>query len=189
MVTRKKNFDSNIVYNHQLYINQGKQPGAFFTVGRYIEQPTVGLAGDFDGDRKLELVFENTSQTYRLSDSSINNLVAGQDIVWGNKAHTADFPNNKYMLDFNGDGKTDIMVLDRNGFRIYTLNKVNDKYRYQLLFSGDYPTYNTGIYFSDFNGDGKTDLITQKIAYDETDNETAIHLSTGKEFAKDFSLN
>ena len=184
LVTRKKNFDSNIVYNHQLYINQGKQPGAFFTVGRYIEQPTVGLAGDFDGDRKLELVFENTSQTYRLSDSSINNLVAGQDIVWGNKAHTADFPNNKYMLDFNGDGKTDIMVLDRNGFRIYTLNKVNDKYRYQLLFSGDYPTYNTGIYFSDFNGDGKTDLITQKIAYDETDNETAIHLSTGKEFAK-----
>ena len=88
------------------------------------------------------------------------------------------------MLDFNGDGKTDIMVLDRNGFRIYTLNKVNDKYRYQLLFSGDYPTYNTGIYFSDFNGDGKTDLITQKIAYDETDNETAIHLSTGKEFVK-----
>ena len=27
LVTRKKNFDSNIVYNHRLYINQGKQPG------------------------------------------------------------------------------------------------------------------------------------------------------------------
>lgn len=26
LVTRKKNFDSNIVYNHRLYINQGKQP-------------------------------------------------------------------------------------------------------------------------------------------------------------------
>lgn len=189
LVTHKRNFavaggnaNEKYVYKHELYLNKTMQPYPSFIAGGYIEEPTVGLPGDFDGDKKLELVFEKSSNTYRLSDYNAKNLIYGSKIAWGEKTHTTDLPNNKYMLDFNGDGKTDIMVLDQTGYRIYTMVKNGYNNEYQELFKGHYPTYNTGIYFADFNGDGKTDLISQKVSYDETYNETDIHLSTGKEF-------
>lgn len=190
LVTNKKNnttSEPDYVYSHSLFRNRNFEPNpGFKQASGYVEEPTIGLTGDFDGDGRLELVFENTSKTYRLSDPVIKNLNYNQNITWGQKTHTTEFPNNKYMLDFNGDGKTDIMVLDESGYRIYTMVKVNLNNEYQLLASGTYPTYNTGIYFSDLNGDGKTDIITQKTAQNDPtiDNETAIHFSTGKDFYK-----
>ncbi|MDD4490621.1 MAG: FG-GAP-like repeat-containing protein, partial [Paludibacter sp.] len=130
------------------------------------------MVGDFNGDGKEELLVENNSLV-----TGIDGFVSMGGTTWGTDLLNW-FPNNKYQLDFNGDGKTDVFVMDEDGYRIYGhIGTI-----FTLFDSGSYPNNNTGVYFGDFNGDGKTDLLTQKSSYGSDDNETAIHFATGNDF-------
>jgi len=203
LVTRRENNATNPtqshVYHHVLYSNRVFEPrsmpadgGDFRETFGSVREYTVGIPGNFRGTGQLELLFRGTSSLHRLpaSGSGVTELIGGNStregasIQWGTRVHTADFHNNRYLLDFNGDGKTDIMVLGSDGYRIYTVVRQNSNYIYELLHEGNYPNVNTGIYFGDFNGDGKTDFITQRFEPNnpERDNETVLHLSTGTDF-------
>jgi RHS repeat-associated protein len=73
---------------------------------------------------------------------------------------TADILNS---IDFNGDGKTDIMIINDGDCLIFdvVLNiGGTTPYKLNLLYGGGYPTKWHNIFTGDFNGDRKTDLIT-----------------------------
>lgn len=60
------------------------------------------------------------------------------------------------FVDFNGDGLTDVMNLDSNGY--YLLE--SDGYgTMSQTKSSTWPDKNHHLYFGDFNGDGKTDML------------------------------
>lgn len=166
-------------YSHQLYTYNGNS----FTSRCSMSSTKKAIAGDFDGDGIHEILNEANTQVLKFNNYSFTSI-GGGGITWGTQNHTPTFPNNRYLLDFNGDGKSDVIILHNNGFRIYTLQENGTTPTFALLISGDYPNVNTGIYFGDFNGDGKTDLLTQKVVQygGDDDNETAIHFSKGNSF-------
>lgn len=166
---------------HQLYTYDGNS----FMFRSSMSRNKEALTGDFDGDGKYELLDEETSLVFKFDGTSFTSI-GGGNITWGNIALTSWFANNRYGLDFNGDGKTDVFIMDLSGFRIYTLNENENGQTFSLFLSGSYPNVNTGVYFGDFNGDGQTDLLTQKVVQygGDDDNETEIHFSKGNSFER-----
>ena len=67
------------------------------------------------------------------------------------------FGDKFYAIDFNGDGKTELLHLKENTVILYTLDTSNNL---QLLYQHNdaYLKRNEAVLFGDFNGDGKTDL-------------------------------
>ena len=59
------------------------------------------------------------------------------------------------VIDFNGDGKSDFALFDRNGLRIFT---INNGQLTLLHHQNNIPQFQQH-FFGDFNGDGKSDLL------------------------------
>jgi RHS repeat-associated protein len=84
------------------------------------------------------------------------------------------------VIDFNGDGKSDIMAIQDKKVSVYT---INDSYQLVLLYAS--PTdadvvTSRPVLTGDYNGDGKTDFIIPK-GYGKN---YAKYLSTGNTFLK-----
>ena len=81
--------------------------------------------------------------------------------------------------DFNGDGLTDILNLDKDGCRLLQSNGMG---KLNLATVAIWPTSKHHIHTGDFNGDGKTDLLLT--GYDDDPNsggwsEWCIYYSLG----------
>jgi RHS repeat-associated protein len=61
-------------------------------------------------------------------------------------------------MDFNGDGKDDIMLIKDGNCEIMTFTDLQTAKR---IYFGGFPTKWHHLFFGDFNGDGKTDLLTR----------------------------
>ncbi|GAA4769465.1 MULTISPECIES: RHS repeat-associated core domain-containing protein [Flavobacterium] len=81
-----------------------------------------------------------------------------------------DVPNStilegkKYVMDFNGDGKSDILCVKTNGqYNLITFNKLNQSpwVNLEIIGNGTLNNYTDDkqILFGDYNGDGKTDIM------------------------------
>ncbi len=84
--------------------------------------------------------------------------------------------------DFNGDGKTDFLVLRGNGVgvKIYYGSDLNSQVYSNVLVSGlGSGDSKTKQFVVDINGDGKTDFLQT-----DSNNKTQIYLSTGSGFQK-----
>ena len=92
----------------------------------------------------------------------------------------ADFiigANQIKIIDFDGDGKSEIMAIRDNYCRIFSYNVSLN--RLEVIHSSGYPTKWHTLYLGDFNGDGKTDMLTIN-----TNNLQEIAYSTGTTFVK-----
>ena len=171
-------------YRHTLFRNGNAGPFyGFIPSNIYLIRDNIALVGNFNGGGRLKLLFKGTSNTYIIDTNVTPRSIIGrysQRITWEGSAHTSRTRRRTKLLDFNGDGRTNIMVLHNDGFRIYTMVSGNCGYSYsfQVLHSRDFPNYDTGICFADFNGDGKTDMITR----DMHSGQTRVHFSTGSGF-------
>ncbi len=157
IVIKRKFNDS--YYDSDLYLSKVSATGISFlfskcflaTQNKYTIQ-SVELNGDgaadifawYENSKKCDIIYSVSSS------SSITPL--------GYKATrncSVNFDRVEYG-DFNGDGLTDVMNLDNNGY--YLLQ--SDGYgTMSQVDSGKWPEKRHYINFGDFNGDGKTDLM------------------------------
>jgi RHS repeat-associated protein len=152
------------------------------------------LVSDFNGDGKADVFVINNDKTYKII--SFNQLlvspwVEAEIIGQGSISH---YSNTKEMLfgDYNGDGKTDIMLPEADGvgcedssdcekWYIYTSNpsaNINNFFEMQYYYITDYmpefiypsgQTYCNKYLAVDTDKDGKTDLVrVQMRLYDNS---------------------
>jgi len=107
--------------------------------------------GDFNGDGKYEILAKSETKLYNQYGSAI----ATGGIAWGTLLFDDLSPFYRQVIDFNGNGKTDMYVADNNGYRIYELNGSS----FTQLCSGSEIKNLAMPLFGDFNGDGKTDML------------------------------
>jgi len=119
--------------------------------------------GDFDGDRKSDLVIYNKiTQHYYIEQLNRNSNVYDME-CWYDYENVGiiDFNDHYFSEDFNGDGKTDIMII--NGAMCWINEIVDDGTNPPEavnMYASGYPTEWHRVYPGDFNGDGITDVLT-----------------------------
>ncbi|HWO26109.1 MAG TPA: VCBS repeat-containing protein [Kofleriaceae bacterium] len=117
--------------------------------------------GDFNGDGKTDVVITKTSgSTWYFSKGDGTwttpytraDLPLGYDPSWGPFSTVSFTPG-----DFNGDGKTDLVIATASGSYWYFSNGAGGFLETYVL--DDLPFGDVAYTPGDFNGDGKTDLV------------------------------
>ncbi len=62
------------------------------------------------------------------------------------------------VIDFNGDGKLDVMLIKDDGYDVYELTGTEPNYSFNLLYSSTLLNSDNEFLFGDFNGDKKVDF-------------------------------
>ena len=162
---------ANNNYRYDYFIFNGT---SFSASGGFNSASDEALSGDFNGDGKYEILTKSESKLYNQSGTAI----ATGGITWGTRYYD-ELPYDQNLIDFNGNGKTDLLVMDASGFRVYELNGSS----FSLLSSGTDLKNTSSVKYSpligDFNGDGKTDILVNC-----NDNDYYILFSTGTGFKK-----
>jgi len=178
--------DGNNTHYDAILISNGNQFEHLITYESYGAYERKYNFGDFNGDGKTDwivLTKEDNYSKYKIfitSDDWSHHL-----LLIENNTSNGDFIEKLYVVDFNGNGKSDIMFIydrwDEYACRILEFEEVEFGQDYmKQIYNGGFPTKNHRIYNGDFNGDGKTDIMTwtsyQNIGW-------KIHLSTGNSYA------
>jgi hypothetical protein len=140
--------------------------------------PDAAVAADFNGDGKLDLAVAETNFPHGQVSVQLGkgNATFGKPLV---SLLIAQGINNQDLMragDFNGDGKTDLVVMDdyNAGFEVL-LGNGDGTFQTPV----DTPVTSNGMTFEvgDFNGDGKTDLVVTTTSGSST--SLNIYLSNG----------
>lgn len=162
-----------------------------------LEIPKVFLSGDFNGDgltdiiaieKKINYNYKTQCNTYELEYSGGKTFFIDLD-----RRKNANYvtevgqlggitEKSKFLIsDFNGDGKSDILVIDTGKANLYTFDINNRLIILWSLYDNDISVnINSPIYLGDFNGDGKMDFAQVK-GYTNT---FTFYYSTGRNFVK-----
>jgi RHS repeat-associated protein len=139
------------------------------------------IIGDFNGDGRADLLYDVIDDTNGWVPGNIF-VMLGQTCGVGqpcgakydghawitntNPWPTFNFPGNLFALDVEGNGKTDLLRLGKNGYspgadgQIDVLQSTGSSFNPATLWSTDFHDANRGNYrFGDFNGDGRTDIL------------------------------
>lgn len=117
--------------------------------------------GDFDGDGCDEIIPMGVNTMYQYNAAAVSFTGI---ITWSNSTgHTYTMTSNNAPLDFNGNGKTDILIFTDVYYYIYEFNESTSAF--QQIGLGLLDSMVDGFLdfskfdFGDFNGDGSTDLL------------------------------
>lgn len=125
----------------------------------YPGSSTYFIPGDFDGDGATDFIcFLSDKSSYKTyivypRTGITNYLVIGQSSFLARA-------DDLLVLDFNGDGKNDLMFTKDGNTTIYSFEKSGSQVNAKILYNAGYPTKWHKVFPGDFNGDGKTDLLS-----------------------------
>lgn len=137
-----------------------------------VEKNSRVYPGDFNGDRKTDLLVRNSNGTWKILYSTGSAFIASGFTFNQSPNITGTYSDDKVIVsDYNGDGKSDIL----HGFPHWE-GSVSNSSRFSLYYSrggisgsGFYYeqyVYNNVLSFGefvvgDFNGDGRSDLLNR----------------------------
>lgn len=134
----------------------------FNTYTDYIELSKENfLVGDFDGDGCDEIINPENNKMYSFG---AGHITLPQIEIWDSGAgRIYSMGENCVPLDFNGNGKTDIILTTSSHYYIFEYDSATSLLleRYSARLSSIY-SYGelANVKFGDFNGDGKTDILS-----------------------------
>ncbi len=183
--------------NAILEVNDQFNPMAVGT--NYVStEPSTAMAIDIDGDGRNEVMVVGPSKVYIFNinaNNTISLISKGTFTNWGTSVggtHVGSgiLPNSSsvYPGDFNGDGKTDLLIYNNfggqannwyigysngsNGFNFQSASNILTEngfaYGYPYVDNSTVPTTVASLheYFvADFNGDGKSDIVDKSYTY------------------------
>src|SRR5713226_380582 len=127
-------------------------------------KPSAAAVGDFNGDGKLDIAVVNSGDASVGDNGGLSILLGNGDGTLKSAANVSAGTNPVAVAvaDFNGDGRTDLVLVDSSGIGM-------------LLGNGDGtfqgPTRvvtSNGAFFiaaADFNNDGKLDIVASSSVY------------------------
>lgn len=150
--------------------------------GKWSVYPKFHYAGDFNGDGKMEVLTISADRPFlassRNSECSVfdlennNRLFQGQlclyyvNFVATNQpdpVYSANYSDKLLVLDYDGDGKTDICHVNNGGLKIYTFDTSAGSMTPKQIAADDFidmgTLFDRELLCGDFNGDGLTDLV------------------------------
>lgn len=150
-------------------------------IGHKSVLPKYYYTGDFNGDGKAEIMaisaadpFETGSGTSTCYIYDLNNNTTlysdslfNYEIYLEGNLRSADeaekLSDKVFIMDYNGDGKSDLCHINSSGLRIYTFSQNGSTWTAQLAATYTGLTKSTleNVFWSvgDFNGDGLTDIV------------------------------
>jgi RHS repeat-associated protein len=120
--------------------------------------------GDYDGDGIQDILTMLGSNAVNYNCHLYNGKVQpdfGSIVISGVFAlAVSDWPtaDKVHVVDFNGDGKSDIMLIKGSNCEVFTFDGWTAR---RIHYSTNYLTKDHLSYFGDFNGDGKTDILAK----------------------------
>jgi len=172
------NYGSNTV---SIFLNTGTSPYFPTTANQTLTAGTspVGIvAGDFNGDGKIDLAVTNYGTTTAYTYLNTGNTSTPFPTTYSQSLTTGTSPQGITAGDFNGDGKIDLAITNSGTTTMYTyLNTGNTSTPFnttnsQSLTTGTTPRIPIA---ADFNGDGKIDLAVPNYG----SNTVYTYLNTG----------
>lgn len=165
-------------------------------------QPKFYYPGDFNGDGKIDImaisVHEPFGDTSRPSNCYIFDLLSDKKLFQGNVLpYKLEFVGDKqedpyeasnnsdklYIIDYDGDGKSDLCHINENGINIYTFDISGTTMIPRKVATDSGITKNLAknrhILVGEFNGDGKTDLLLSPLWTDKNDSLWKMFMSNG----------
>jgi hypothetical protein len=140
-------------------------------------RPTAIVAGDFNGDGKLDMAVANGNYYSPVIPSrTVSVLLGDGDGTFQPHADyaTGNFPISIASGDFNGDGKQDLVTANHDDDTVSVLlaNSDGTFLSHVDYASGSFPF---SVVVGDFNGDGKKDIAVASVG----DNSVSILLGNG----------
>ncbi|MBQ3239017.1 MAG: VCBS repeat-containing protein [Bacteroidaceae bacterium] len=134
----------------------------FNTTSNYISAPQEDFSvGDFDGDGCDEIIPTGVNKMYQYNAD----VVPFTGIAtWSNSSSFIySMSKNNAPLDFNGNGKTDLLIFTDVYYYIYEFDESTSKFKQIGLgvlnsMVEKFLSFSK-FYFGDFNGDGSTDFL------------------------------
>jgi RHS repeat-associated protein len=123
------------------------------------------ITGDFDGDSQADYmtILSNSidfqAALHFPAINSLNNVVATTSNYFASKVINSILSQT---IDFDGDGKSDLLLIDEKGkITVYSVFKdYNGVYESSVITDINIQGLQS-VHFGDFNGDGKTDLLAE----------------------------
>jgi RHS repeat-associated protein len=144
------------------------------------------LPGDFNGDGKNDLILMSGKNTATIPEYIVTMSLGTSvnfSMVTTSTSVTYDIPLKDWanvdqvkVLDFNGDGKTDILLSKQYNTEIFTF----DGFQARRIYSGS-SMASYLMFIGDFNGDGKSDILS-RTNYTSGTNTWSKLISTGTSF-------
>ncbi|MFC2137322.1 FG-GAP-like repeat-containing protein [Bacteroidota bacterium] len=115
--------------------------------------------GDFNGDYREEIIarYGNNYKYLNYDETTSEFLISSEKSIPAITNPKLYSQINDILIDFNGDGKTDMLFLTGDGSYYY---EIDENYDFIQKFSETIPSSTTEhLIFGDYNSDGKTDVL------------------------------